>query len=1150
MSTFAHLHVHTEYSLLDGAARIPRLIARCRELGMEYLAVTDHGAMYGVVQFYQEALLQGVRPIIGCEVYVARRSMYDKSPEDKESHHLVLLAENMTGYQNLVKLVSAGCLDGFYYRPRVDLALLKKHSEGLIGLSACLSGAVPAAILAGQPETARRLAKEMDDILGHGNFFIELQDHGLMDERRVQPQLIRLAKELDIPLVATNDVHYVNRDEAAAQEVLMCIQTGKTMDDPTRMRMETDQLYLRSPQEMAELFRHVPEAVENTVKIAQRCRVDFDFSTVHLPLFPTPEGKPSAQYLRELCQKGLVWRYGEQFGREKQQRLDYELDVIERMGYVDYFLIVWDFVDYARRNGITVGPGRGSGAGSVAAYCLGITSVDPLHYNLLFERFLNPERVSMPDFDIDFCYERRGEVIDYVVAKYGSDHVAQIITFGTMAARAVIRDVGRALGLPYADVDKIAKLIPMEPGITLENALHKSQELRDAMAADARVERLMRIARVLEGLPRHASTHAAGVVISKNPLTDHVPLQKNDEAITTQFPMGDIEKLGLLKMDFLGLRTLTVIRDAVDMLRDEGVSLTMHDMETMPTDDPEVYRLLSSADTDGIFQLESAGMRVFMKELQPTCMEDIIAGISLYRPGPMDYIPQYVQGKRDPASVHYDHPMLEDALSVTYGCMVYQEQVMQVVRDMAGYSLGRSDLVRRAMSKKKRDVMERERQNFIHGLSENGRVVVPGAVARGVPEAVASKVFDDIAAFAGYAFNKSHAAAYALVAYQTAWLKAHHFVAFMAATLNSVMGNSAKVSGYIAYLKKRGVRVLGPDINQSVERFSVQSGAVRFGLAAIKNVGRSAVAAIVAERKTMPFASFEDFCRRVDSDVLNKRMVESLIKAGAFDALGRSRSQLLVVYERVLDAIANEKKRNLMGQTSLFDLGGQAEPQDAGIEYPEVTEHPLPLLLAMEREMTGIYISGHPLDAVASQLEKLPHSTLAIQQAVEEHTMFDGQQVRLGGMIDEKHLKSTRNNAIMAFATLEDLYASIELIVFPKVYDRVRDLLEPQKIVQVGGRLSLREDEEPKIIVESLRELDERPQKRILYLRLPHAGDERIARAKALLSGSPGQTPVRYYLEQTRETFEDGALRIAPSPRLLDALCELLGEKNVRLAGK
>lgn len=1149
MPEFVHLHTHTEYSLLDGAARIPRLISRCKELGMDSLAITDHGAMYGVVQFYQEALLQGVRPIIGCEVYVAPRSMLDKSPEDKQMYHLVLLAENITGYQNLVKLVSAGFTDGFYYRPRIDIALLKKHSEGLIGLSACLSGAVPSAILAGQPETARRLATEMDEVLGHGNFFIELQDHGLMDERRVQPQLIRLARELNIPLVATNDVHYVNRDEAAAQEVLMCIQTGKTMDDPTRMRMETDQLYLRSPQEMAELFRHVPDAIENTVSIAQRCRVDFDFSTVHLPRFPTPDGKPSAQYLRELCQKGLSWRYGQQFSDDKQQRLEYELDVIERMGYVDYFLIVWDFVDYARRNDITVGPGRGSGAGSMAAYCLGITSVDPLHYNLLFERFLNPERVSMPDFDIDFCYERRSEVIEYVIAKYGSDHVAQIITFGTMAARAVIRDVGRALGLPYADVDKIAKLIPTEPGITLEGALQKSQELRDTIAADGRVERLMSIARVLEGLPRHASTHAAGVVISKNPLTDHVPLQKNDEAVTTQFPMGDIEKLGLLKMDFLGLRTLTVIRDAVDMLHAQGIAITMHDMETLQTGDPEVYRLISSGDTDGVFQLESPGMRSFFKELQPSGMEDIIAGISLYRPGPMDYIPQYVQGKRDPASVHYDHPILEDALAVTYGCMVYQEQVMQVVRDMAGYSMGRSDLVRRAMSKKKRSVMEQERRNFIHGLTENGQVIVPGAVARGVPEAVASKVFDDISAFAGYAFNKSHAAAYALVIYQTAWLKVHHFVPFMAATLNSIMGNSTKVSGYIAYLKKRGVQVLGPDINQSVERFSVQSGAIRFGLAAIKNVGRNAVAGIVAQRQSAPFTSFEDFCRRVDSDLLNKRMVESLIKAGAFDALGRSRSQLLVVYERVLDAMSSEKKRNLMGQTSLFDLGTQAQAQDSGIDYPDVTEHPLPLLLAMEREMTGIYISGHPLDAVAQQLEALPHSTLSIAEAVEEGTMFDGQQVRLGGMIDEKHLKSTRNNAVMAFATLEDLYANIELIVFPKVYERVRDALEPQKIVQVGGRLSLREDEDPKIIVESLQELRQAEQKRILYLRLPHAGDERLKPINKLLAQHRGTCPVRYFYEQTRETFEAG-LKVDASPRLLQALGEILGEGNVRVMSK
>ncbi len=1135
---FAHLHVHTQYSLLDGACRIDRLIPAVKDKGMRHVAITDHGVMYGVVDFYKRAKAEGVHPVIGSEVYVAPGSMEDKTSAQRDYAHLILLCENRTGYQNLTMLSSLGFTKGFYYRPRVDLDLLRRHSEGLIALSACLSGDVPKLLIAGRYDEAVNMALLYRDIFGEGNYFLELQDHGIPEQRLVNEGLVRISRQTGIPLVATNDAHYLGREDAEAQEVLMCIQTGKTLADEDRMQMKTEELYLKSPEEMAALFPYAPDALARTVEIAKRCEMEFELGVYHLPAFAVPEGETAEHRLRSLCEAGLKERYGDPAPKEATERLAYEVNMIVQMGYVDYFLIVWDFIRYARERDIMVGPGRGSGAGSIAAYCLGITGVDPLKYGLIFERFLNPERISMPDIDIDFCYERRQEVIDYVVEKYGEDKVAQIITFGTMAAKAAVRDVARVLGMPYAEGDRIAKLIPFDLNMTLKRALEISSELRTLVEDDEGAARLYRLAQSIEGMPRHASTHAAGVVIAASPLTDFVPLQKNDEIVTTQFPMGTIEELGLLKMDFLGLRTLTVLRDAVSMLREKGMNIALEDI---PLNDPESFTMLGAGDTDGVFQMESGGMRRVLTELKPTDFEDIIAVISLYRPGPMESIPRYIKGKHYPETVHYEHPIMENALSVTYGCMVYQEQVMQIVRDMAGYSMGRSDLVRRAMSKKKRDVMQREREVFVNGLLRpDGSIEVPGAVRNGVPEQVAIEVFGQMESFAQYAFNKSHAAAYAVVACQTAYLKRHYPVEFMAASMNSVMGNSDKVSAFIQYCRKIGIAVKPPDVNTSGMRFTVEEDAIRFGLSGVKNVGGNAVLAILRARNEKPFADLYDFCERVDADAMNKRAVESLIKAGALDGLPGTRGQKLGLYDRLLDAAASIRRRNAEGQISLFaaaDIAPEHPP------LPKVDERPRRELLQMEKEMTGVYITGHPLEDFRKQLDAMEYSTLIVaNMAEEEHAIdrYDGRELFMGGMVAERRMKTTRGGNQMCFVTLEDLYGTIECLVFPRVYDRFSPMLSPDAQVMMRGKLSLREDDTPKLVVDKVEPMRA---SRSLCLRVKDMEQANAVRERLL---RPGGTPVLLRLEQEGRSVrapKDWACAIDEA--VIAGLKRELGEQNV-----
>ena len=1146
---FTHLHLHTEYSLLDGACSIKPLVSRLRELGMDACAVTDHGVMYGVVDFYRACKDAGIHPVIGCEVYVCP-DMDEKQSAFREYSHLVLLCENNEGYKNLSRLVSEGFTRGFYYRPRVDYKLLEKYSGGLIALSACLSGDLPKLLLDGRDNEARQVAQKYLDIFGRGNFFVELQDHGIPEEKQVLPRLVKLAREMDIPLVITNDCHYLTADDAEAQEVLMCIQTGKTLSDPGRMKMTTRELYVKSEAEMRALFPNFPDAIENTAKIAARCNVEFDFSTTHLPKFPLPEGETDAlAYLRALCEKGFQERYGA--GREDaRKRMDYELGVISGMGYVDYFLIVWDFIHYARTHGVGVGPGRGSGAGSIVAYCLGITALDPIQYNLLFERFLNPERVSMPDIDVDFDYERRGQVIDYVRRRYGADHVAQIITFGTMAARAVIRDVGRVMDMSYQETDRIAKLVPFELGMTLERALSLSTELRRLYEGDERVREVIDTAKKLEGMPRNASTHAAGVLITSEPVVNYVPLQTNDDVVTTQFPMGTLEALGLLKMDFLGLRTLNVIMDTIALAVEAGAE--PFKSEDIPLDDPGVYKLISDGDTDGVFQLESAGMKQFLTNMKPENFEDVIAAISLYRPGPMESIPRYIQGKHDPSSVRYETPLLKPILDVTYGCMVYQEQVMQIVRDLAGYSYGRSDLGRRAMAKKKHDVMAKEKEMFIHGQVESGKVTVPGAVRNGVPEDVAEHIFDEMTAFASYAFNKSHAAAYALVAVQTAWLKLHYPVQFMAALMNSVAGNSDKVGYYIQTCRKRGIRVLPPDVNRSQEKFSVEEGAIRFGFAGVKNLGHGAIQAIVSERAAGgAFRDVFDFCERVACAAVNKKCVESLIRAGAMDALPGNRAQKLGVFERAIDAAGRRQKTAVQGQLSLFDA----------VEDVEIAPPPLPDLpefsrqdqLRMEREVTGVYITGHPLDEYEAELSKLEVNSQVLQSLSEEADGgmgWDQKLVAMGGIVAERKLKATKSGTMMAFVQLEDMYGVTEVLVFPKVYDRVGHLLSQDAAVLLTGRLSVREEESPKLLLDSVRPLSgesaEAPRAKEavhkLFIKCPDALREE---ALAILRQTPGNIPVILVSAET------GRAQRAPQKYWVDEgydffrLANLLGEKNV-----
>ena len=1148
MSNFVHLHVHSEYSLLDGANRIKDLPVRAKELGMDAIALTDHGAMYGAVDFYKECKKNEVKPIIGCEVYVAPRSRFDKEPGiDNQYSHLILLVKNKKGYENLIKLVSTGFIDGYYYKPRVDNETLEKYSEGLICLSACLAGAVNKQILKGDMEKAKEVALWYKSVF-KDDYYLELQNNGLREQVMVNQKLIELSRELNIPLVATNDAHYLKKEDAYNHEVLLCIQTGKKMQDPDRMCFETDELYIKSPEEMISYFKNIPEAIQNTVKIAEKCNFDFEFGVTKLPNYEVPaEYKTHAEYFRKLCNDGIKDRYGENPSKEVLDRLEYEVSIIEKMGYVDYYLIVWDFINYAKSQGISVGPGRGSGAGSIAAYAIGITDIDPIKYNLLFERFLNPERISMPDFDIDFCYERRQEVIDYVASKYGADHVAQIITFGTMSARMVIRDVGRALDIPYAEVDSLAKMIPFELHITIKKAMEQNIELREKYENDEEVKKLLDISMALEGLPRQASTHACGVVITKDPVDTYVPLYVRDGAISTQYIMTTLEELGLLKMDFLGLRTLTVISDAIELVKEcRGIDVEIDkDMS-----DPEVYRLWGEGKTSGIFQFESAGMTNFMKELKPDGLEDIIAGVSLYRPGPMDQIPRYIKNKLHPDHVEYTHPALEPILNVTYGCMVYQEQVMQIVRELAGYSLGRADLVRRAMGKKKLDVMAKERENFIHGQTdENGNIIIPGCVRNGIDEASANRIFDEMAEFAKYAFNKSHAAAYAVVSYRTAYLKRYYPEEFMAATLNSFLGNLDKVPEYIDECKRLGIEILKPNINKSFTKFTVDNKKIRFGMGSIKNVGFAAVDAIVAEReKNGPFLSFTDFCEKIQSESVNKKCIECLIKAGAFDDFEQTRSTLVASFESIIDTINDSNKKSMSGQVTMFDLGSDDEKLDE-IKYTFNTlkEYSEKELLKYEKEMLGIYISGHPLDKLREQIKKESTiNTMQILKMQEENDLSqDGKNVKYAGIITAVKKKFTKNNTRMAFVTIEDLYGSCEVIVFENCYAKCSNLLIEDSIVSVDGRLSVREDDSTTIIAREITELKEnKPQ--MLNLNITNLSEEQKDKLRGTIKFFVGdKNNIMLQIENGDSLAKAGAIYL--TDEILEEFQELIGKERVSI---
>lgn len=1150
---FVHLHVHTEYSLLDGSSRIGDLLDRAKELGMDAIAITDHGAMFGVVDFYKKAVERGIKPILGCEIYVAINKYTEKEPKDKNQYHLVLLAENNTGYKNLMKIVSEGYVNGFYYKPRVDHDVLRKYSEGIIALSGCLAGEVQRYLLDENYDTAKRIALEYNDIFGQNNFFLELQDHGLEEQKRINEMLIKMSRETGIPLVATNDVHYLKREDALVHDVLLCIQTGKTIDDEDRMKFPTNEFYLKSYDEMLDLFGYVKEALDNTVWIGERCNVTLDFHTLHLPKYEVPEGYTNVEYLKKLCIEGLKRRY-KNITPEIVERFNFEFNTIVNMGYVDYFLIVWDFIKFAKDNGIMVGPGRGSAAGSIVSYALGIIDIDPLKYDLLFERFLNPERVSMPDIDIDFCYERREEVIDYVIKKYGKDRVAQIATFGTMAARGSIRDVGRALNMPYAEVDHIAKQVPMELGMTIAKALEVSKPLRELYNTREDVKRLIDLAMAVEGLPRHTSTHAAGVVISKEPITNYVPLARNTDAIVTQFNMVELEELGLLKMDFLGLRTLTVIRDAVNLVeKNHGVKI---DFNQIDYEDPKVLEMFARGETLGVFQFESAGMRQVLKELKPDRFEDLVAANSLFRPGPMSQIPQFIENKNHPENIEYLHPKLKPILEVTYGCIVYQEQVMQIVRDIGGFTMGGADLLRRAMGKKKMDIMERERKRFIYGeTDEKGNVIIKGAIRNGVDEETANKIYDLMIDFAKYAFNKSHSVAYAVVAYRTAWLKYYYPVEFMAALLSSVMGDTNSVSLYIQECKRLGLEVLPPDINESYKKFTVVDGKIRFGLMAVKNVGEGLIDAIIKAREKGPFKNFTDFCKRIEDinpNLMNKRAVESLIKCGAMNSLGGNRAQLLAIFEKTMDGIHSDRKRNLEGQFSLFDEMEIDSPEE---NMPNIKEFPQKVLLDMEKETLGIYISGHPLKPYEEELKRI--STISTSELYQTNDGFgesiqeqmDGKKVIIGGIINSKKNKITKNNNIMAFITLEDLYGTIECIVFPAVYDKYNELIEENNIVVIEGRISTNEEEEPKILCEDIYPL-EKYRKNKVYLKISKGKPMGILESvKKVLSKYRGETPVYVYMEDNNKMVKANKnLWVnANDTSLINELIQILGEENVKV---
>ena len=1117
MSKFVHLHIHSEFSLLDGANRIKDLPVRAKELGMDAIALTDHGVMYGAIDFYKACKKERVKPIIGCEVYVAPRSRFDKEPNiDNRYNHLILLAKDQQGYKNLSKLVSIGFVDGYYYKPRIDLEVLEKYHEGLICLSACLAGAVNQALLNGQQEKAEEVALWHKKVFGE-DYYIEIQNNGIKEQVLANQKLIQLARKLDIPLVATNDAHYLKKEDAYNHEVLLCIQTGKRMSDADRMRFETDELYVKSPEEMIEYFKAFPDAIENTVKIADKCNVEFEFGHTILPNYDVPPEFPTHyDFFKKICDDGIKKRYGENPTKEILERAEYEIGVIKKMGYVDYFLIVWDFIHYAKTHHIPVGPGRGSGAGSIIAYAMEITDIDPMQYGLLFERFLNPERISMPDFDVDFCYEHRQDVIDYVSRKYGHDHVSQIITFGTMSARMVIRDVARVLDVPYSEADSLAKMIPNELHITIKKALEQNKELAQKYETDETVKKVLDIAMGLEGMPRQASTHACGIVITKEPVDTYVPLYVRDNQISTQYIMTTLEELGLLKMDFLGLRTLTVIQDTIDLVKqNKGIDVEF-DKEMA---DPKVYKLWQEGKSCGIFQFESQGMTNFMKELKPDCLEDLIAGVSLYRPGPMDQIPRYIRGKQNPGHNEYTHPRLEPILNVTYGCMVYQEQVMQIVRDLAGYSLGRADLVRRAMGKKKLDVMAKEREVFIHGqVDENGNVEVPGCVRNGIDEKSANKIFDEMAEFAKYAFNKSHAACYAVVAYRTAYLKTYYPAEFMAATLNSFLGNLDKIPQYIDECKLLGIQILKPEINKSSTKFTVEDGKIRFGLGSIKNVGTVPVDNIVKERNQNGlFKSFIDFCERIADEAVNKKCIESLIKAGAFDEFEQNRSTLLASFESIIDSIQSSKKKGMAGQVSMFDLGSKEEKEELKeiqYSYEEHEELPNKELLSLEKEMLGIYISGHPLEKLRTQIEMQTNiNTIQLRQIDEQmnsqikmeevtnqetNKFVDGQRVKYAGIITSIKKKYTKNNKIMAFVTIEDLYGTAEIICFENAYMNAGKSLVEDNIVLVDGRLSIREDDTTTIIANEIRDFGERKQK-ILSLDITEATEEQKDRLRGAL---------------------------------------------------
>ena len=1149
---FAHLHVHTEYSLLDGSNKIHEYVARVKELGMNSAAITDHGVMFGCIDFYRAAKAAGIKPILGCEVYVAPGSRFDREVGQAENryYHLVLLAENNQGYQNLMKIVSKAFIDGFYYKPRVDLELLEEYHEGIIALSACLAGEVAKNLTRGFYEEAKKAALRYQEIFGKGNFFLEMQDHGIPEQQRVDQQLLRMHQETGIELVVTNDVHYTYDTDVEAHDILLCVQTGKRLQDEDRMRYEGGQYYVKSPEEMLRLFPYIPEALENTQKIADRCDVEIEFGVTKLPKFDVPAPYTSWEYLNKLCYDGLKERYTENLD-ELGKRLEYELGVIQRMGYVDYFLIVWDFIRFARDHDIMVGPGRGSAAGSLVSYTLGITKLDPIKYDLLFERFLNPERVSMPDIDVDFCFERRQEVIDYVVEKYGKDRVVQIVTFGTMAARGVIRDVGRVMDLPYAQCDSIAKMIPTELNITIDKALKMNPELRTLYETDETVKKLIDMSRRLEGLPRHTSMHAAGVVISQKSVDEYVPLSRaSDGSIVTQFTMTTLEELGLLKMDFLGLRTLTVIQNAVKLAeQNQGVKL---DIDHINYEDKKVYEMLGAGKTDGVFQLESGGMTSFMKELKPESLEDVIAGISLYRPGPMDFIPQYIKGKNNADSITYDCPELEPILKPTYGCIVYQEQVMQIVRSLGGYTLGRSDLLRRAMSKKKAAVMEKERHNFVYGNTEEG---VPGCVNRGISEQIANKIYDEMIDFAKYAFNKSHAAAYALVAYQTAYLKYYFPVEFMAALMTSVIDNPSKVAEYILSSRKMGIAILPPDINRGYSSFSVDGKSIRYGLSAIKGVGKPVIAAIVAEREERGlFKNLRDFIERMSGREVNKKTIENLIKAGAMDELPGNRRQKMMVYVQIMDSIAQEKKNTMAGQMSLFDLVSEEEKSAFEIHMPNVTEYTKEDRLAFEKEVLGIYISGHPLEEYEERWRK-NISAVTTDFLPDEETgtpsVHDGAKEVVGGMITAKTIKYTKTNKVMAFLTLEDLVGTVEIVVFPRDYEKNVQFMNVDEKVFIQGRVSAEDDKASKLICESIYSFDEVP--RELWFQFENK-EEFLKREQELyedLRESDGKDSVVIFIKSPKAVKRLGPSRnIRIHPQLLNKLYEKYGQQNVKVVEK